>query len=471
MIFNSVQFLLFFPLVVFFYFLLPFRFRWTWLLFASCVFYMACIPEYILVLVVIILVDYKAGILIGNSQGHRRKMILMFSITANLSILLIFKYLDFFSGSVNFFTKLFGWGAPLPLLHIVLPLGISFHTFQSMSYTIEIYRGNQKPEKNLGRFALYVMFFPQLVAGPIERPGNLLPQIYEERGFDSTRAVEGLRMMLFGFFMKVVIADHLAVYVDAVYGHHIGPAPMSILIATYFFAFQIYCDFAGYSYIAIGSAHIMGFSLMQNFRWPYFSESIPDFWKRWHISLSTWFRDYVYVPLGGNREGTSTMHRNIMVVFILSGLWHGASLGFLAWGLYHGLLFIAAIVLARLPWVPSVSRPVKVFLTFHCVLIGWVFFRAGSLTPALFFLEQLINFYSLKITFPENYGVGSVLMGGALILFLLLVELFEKRGFAMEFQHRPLVFRWFAYSFLMWAILFSVAFRQQISSQFIYFQF
>ena len=297
MSFSSIHFLLFFPIVTALYFATPYRFRWLLLLFASCYFYMAFVPVYILILGFTIVVDYFAGILIENAQGRRRKWLLIVSLVSNIGVLFIFKYFNFFNTNLKALAEAIHWNYSLESLSIALPIGLSFHTFQAMSYTIEVYRGNQKAERRFGIYALYVMFYPQLVAGPIERPQNLLPQFYEKHDFDYQRVTDGLKLMAWGFFKKIVIADRLAVAVNLVYNAPYKYTGLPLIIATYFFAFQIYCDFSGYTDIARGAARVMGFRLMKNFNRPYFATSVADFWTRWHISLSTWFKDYLFTPL------------------------------------------------------------------------------------------------------------------------------------------------------------------------------
>ncbi len=340
MLFNSLQFLLFFPVVTALYFLASQRLRWVVLLAASCVFYAAFIPKYLLILAFLILVDYVAGRGIENAEGRRRRMLLLMSLVANIGLLCVFKYLDFADQNLN---ALFAWAGldwVIPQLNIILPIGLSFHTFQAMSYTIEVYRGRQKAERHLGIYALYVMFYPQLVAGPIERPYQLLHQFREHHEFDLPRVSDGLKLMLWGFFKKVVIADRIGLYVNQVYEAPTSHHGWSLIVATYFFAFQIYCDFSGYTDIAIGAAQVMGFRLMDNFNRPYFAKSIAEFWRRWHISLSSWFRDYLYFPLGGNRVPVPRWCFNISIVFLLSGLWHGASWTFVVWGALHGFYIL-----------------------------------------------------------------------------------------------------------------------------------
>jgi D-alanyl-lipoteichoic acid acyltransferase DltB (MBOAT superfamily) len=297
MLFNSIQFLIFFPAVTALYFGLPHRLRWAWLLAASCYFYMAFMPSYILILGFTIVIDYFAGLAIENAEGRRRKLFLAASLAANVGVLVVFKYFNFLNANLKGLAEALRWNYPVESLAILLPIGLSFHTFQAMSYTIEVYRGAQPAERHFGIYALYVMFYPQLVAGPIERPQNLLHQFREVHRFDYERVASGLRLMAWGFFKKIVVADRLAVPVNLVYGEPEKHTGLALLVATYFFAYQIYCDFSGYTDIARGAARVMGFELMKNFDRPYAARSVAEFWTRWHISLSTWFKDYLFFPL------------------------------------------------------------------------------------------------------------------------------------------------------------------------------
>lgn len=409
MLFNSFEFLcLFFPLVTGLYFVLPHRWRWLLLLVASCWFYMAFVPVYILILGFTILVDYFAGIWIEESEGRRRKLLLTASILANTGVLAFFKYYHFLNENLGALVEGLGFAYNVPDLGIILPIGLSFHTFQSLSYTIEVYRGHQKAERHPGIFALYVMFYPQLVAGPIERPGNLLNQINSTvpgtgmlSRFDSERVIEGLRQMLWGFFKKLVIADRCAVVVDQVYGAPEHYGALSIALATYLFAIQIYCDFSGYTDIALGAARVMGFNLMVNFRTPYRSASISEFWSRWHISLSSWFRDYLYIPLGGNRVVKWRWYYNLMIVFLVSGLWHGADWTYVIWGGLHGSYLILALVFAPLlarftrgiglDRAPALKRWLNIFITVQLVSFAWIFFRADSIHDAGTLVQRLFQ--------------------------------------------------------------------------------
>ncbi|MFD2144187.1 MBOAT family O-acyltransferase [Mucilaginibacter antarcticus] len=336
MVFNSLPFLIFYLLVTSLYFILEHKYRWGLLLAASCYFYIAFVPIYILILGFTILIDYFAGIYLEKTTApKKRKRLLVISLIANIGVLAVFKYYNFFALNIN----VIGNGGWLGYLKILLPIGLSFHTFQAMSYTIEVYRGNQKAEKHFGIYALYVMFYPQLVAGPIERPQNILHQFYEKHPFNFEDLKAGLMQMATGMFKKVVIADRLAIAVDGAYLHPQTQSGGSLLIATLLYGFQIYCDFSGYSDIGIGAARTMGFRLMDNFRSPYFSRSVSEFWSRWHISLSTWFRDYLYIPLGGNRVAVPHWYLNLLIVFVVSGFWHGANWTFIIWGALHGIFW------------------------------------------------------------------------------------------------------------------------------------
>jgi D-alanyl-lipoteichoic acid acyltransferase DltB (MBOAT superfamily) len=318
------------------------------------------------------------------------------SLIANVGVLAVFKYYNFFIGTMN--DLLHGLGiatGSIPLLGLILPIGLSFHTFQAMSYTIEVYRGNQPAERHLGIYSLYVMFYPQLVAGPIERPQNLLGQFREVHRFDAARMMDGLRLMLWGFFKKLVIADRLAVVVNGVFAHPGQHNAVNLALATFFFSIQIYCDFSGYSDIAIGAARTMGFDLMTNFNRPYFARNIHEFWSRWHISLSTWFRDYLYIPLGGNRVPRARRYVNVAVVFLVSGLWHGANWTFVLWGAMHATLVMGYMFFRELrPRKPSpgaLGRAASVAVTFVLVSLAWVFFRADTVGQAFTILGRMLT--------------------------------------------------------------------------------
>lgn len=396
MVFNSLQFLVFFGIVTSAYFLLAHRFRWMLLLAASCYFYMAFQPIYLGILGFTIVVDYYAGIYLEQFEGRAKKVFLALSLLANVGVLAVFKYYAFFTGNFMAAADVLGYSIQVPQWSILLPIGLSFHTFQAMSYTIEVYRGNQKAERNFGIYSLYVMFYPQLVAGPIERPQNLIHQFYEKHVWDNERVKAGLFQMAQGLFKKVVIADRLAILVDSVYGSLAIQSGGNLLLASVFYSFQIYCDFSGYSDMAIGAAKVMGFELMTNFRGPYLAKSIPDFWRRWHISLSTWFKDYVYFSLGGNRVSIPRWYLNIMVVFIISGFWHGASWNFVIWGALHGIFQLIGISLSRRFPVLSPEHARGLYLrilqvwTFCLVTFAWVFFRLHHFQEITLYAKRLL---------------------------------------------------------------------------------
>lgn len=422
MIFNSLAFVYFFVIVTTLFFALPHRARWAVLLVASCIFYMYFVPVYILILGFTIVIDYFAGLLIAKRSGRARKTWLICSLIANVGVLAFFKYFNFLNANL---TALLGWvhlQNPVPFLHILLPIGLSFHTFQAMSYTIEVYRGNQQPERHFGIYALYVMFYPQLVAGPIERPQNILHQFHEEKLFDYDRITEGLKVMLWGFVKKLVVADRLALYVNAVYANaesHSGP---TLIVATFFFIVQIYCDFSGYSDIAIGAAKVMGYNLMINFKRPFFSRNIQEVWLRWHISLTTWFRDYLYFPLGGSRRGLAIQVRNMLIVFAVSGLWHGAGWTFIIWGLLNGVVLALEQVFS--PVIKLTNRLLgftknffrTVFTLSLFVLMG-IFFRSQNLEQARYIFRSIIHLKPGRLFLGEPPVTFAYYLLALLVLF------------------------------------------------------
>ena len=484
MLFNSFGFLVFFPVVVGLYFLTPQRARWAWLLAASYFFYMCWNPVYVLLIVGSTLVDYLAALKMGACTTRRnRRPWLVVSLAANLGLLFVFKYFNFFNSSLSDLFARWNLTYPVPTLHILLPVGISFYTFQTLSYAIDVYRGEREPEHHLGIFALYVAFFPQLVAGPIERSTRLLPQFRARHDFDYDRVTSGMRRMLWGFFKKMVIADRLASYVNTVYNQPETYHGWPVWLATFFFAFQIYCDFSGYSDIAIGAARVMGFKLMENFRHPYQSKTIGEFWKRWHISLSTWFRDYLYIPLGGNRVRLHRWMLNIIAVFVISGLWHGANWTFVVWGALHGTYFLVGWLLSQgrvaqwgarlLQKHPLKTRSLQVTGIFLLVCFAWIFFRANSLTDAGTLIGQLFDFSGQSLRNPgivlPAVGLSSLILSMIGIGVLQIVETIEPRiSPRWRWQQFPQWIRWSCYHALILSILFCGVFSRQ---QFIYFQF
>ncbi len=453
MAFNSVTFLVFLVATAVAYGCTPQRLRWLLLLAASYVFYGHWRIGYLGLIVASTGIDYCAGLVMSATAAPRaRRAALAIAICANLTLLGTFKYLGFFLGLGE---SLFG--VALPGVDILLPVGISFYTFQSMAYSIDVYRGAVAAERHAGYFALYVAFFPQLVAGPIERPAHLIGQLKRRVSFDTERIRSGAMQMLFGFFQKIVIADNISVIVDAVYAQPANSPPAALWIATYLFAFQIYCDFAGYSNIAIGCARIFGIDLMQNFDRPYLSASIPEFWRRWHISLSSWFRDYVYIPLGGNRRHWAA---NIAVVFLLSGLWHGAALTFVAWGAIHGIvMWLGRAWPARRRPTAQRESPWRIWrqrlLTFHIVCFGWVFFRAATFGDALTIVARCVGDWSASDhDWPIALDSTSLWIALAGVALLLASEIWERDEPSWRRVLRaPAVVRWSIYLALSAAIL------------------
>jgi alginate O-acetyltransferase complex protein AlgI len=479
MLFNSLEFAIFFPVVAFLYFLLPYRFRTPLLLASSCIFYMAFIPVYILILFVTILIDYVGAIWLERTEGRMRKAILWVSIASTCLVLFVFKYFYFFTDNFIAIAGFLGWQFHNPTLNIILPIGLSFHTFQSLSYVVEVYFRRQKVDRNLMTYATYVMFFPQLVAGPIERPQNLLHQFYEHHAFDYDRITSGLKRIAWGFFKKLVIADRLALYVNDVYaapGHFNG---LQLTLATVFFAYQIYCDFSGYSDIAIGSARVLGFRLMENFKTPYYATSISEFWRRWHISLSTWFRDYLYVPLGGSRVGKARRYFNLLLTFGVSGLWHGANWTYVIWGLLNGFYLVLGVATEGLRnrfWgllgiaergIPRFG--IRLICTFLLTCFAWVVFRARTVPDAWHILTHFGTGWNFGEIRTEQFLMRQMPVAIASIAFLELVQFVQGRvSIPALLSRRPMALRWSVYmSFVLGVVLFGV-YRK---TQFIYFQF
>lgn len=485
MLFNSFEFFLFFILVTAGYFLLPFQFRWFFLLLASGVFYMFFVPVYILILFFTILIDYFAGIWIEQATSLRkRKGLLIMSIIANVGVLAVFKYYNFFIDNINDVAVIFGHTFYFPLLTFLLPIGLSFHTFQAMSYTIEVYRGSQKAERHFGIYALYVMFYPQLVAGPIERPQHIIHQFRERHAFDYDRIASGLRLMLWGLTKKILIADRLSAVVEEVYSRHTSYGGLAVVIATVFFAVQIYCDFSGYSDIAVGCARVMGFNLMRNFNMPYFALSVSGFWRRWHISLTSWFRDYVYIPLGGSRVPPYRWYFNLLIVFLLSGLWHGANWTYIAWGGSLGFALIVEVAtrkqrLQLMEYLPGwLFNSLASILTLTFICLTWILFRADSLAHAGQLLHSVFSFEKGYCSLVQNNLTGTAYLGQPLWrllgCFVLITSLFtieashKKWNLIACLDQMQRGWRWTVYYTLIILILLFGAFTTQ---EFIYFQF
>lgn len=471
MLFNSIEFLFFFPVVTLLYFLSPHKFRWFILLVASCFFYMFFKPEYILILAFTIVIDYYAGILMEDQPNDEKKRkYLVASIIANVGVLAIFKYYNFINNNITGIASLLGMKNHIPALNMLLPVGLSFHTFQAMSYTIEVYRSNQKAERHFGIYSLYVMLYPQLVAGPIERPQNVLHQFYEKHKFNYEDAVIGLNQIAYGLLKKMVVADRLSIYVTSVYNNIEKANSLTTLMACCFFMVQIYCDFSGYSDIALGTARIMGFRLMVNFNRPFKSKNIREFWRRWHISLSTWFNDYLYMPLTYHfmQWEIKGVALAVFITFLVSGLWHGASLQFVIWGGLFGLAIAYEILTAK--WRAKVCSylPKKVadrtgqVLTFaYCAFAG-IFFRAETFAKSKAIIKKLFSFeFKTNLTqlAAENGPLNLLLSFVAIGILWLSYRLPED----LKLKHNV--------PFLVATTFLIIIMGKYAGAEFIYFQF
>lgn len=468
MLYNSFSFLLFFPVAIGLYYTLPHKVRWVYLLVVSYLFYANWNPAYLIILVTTTCFTYCCARLIGE-RFHNNWMLAL-SITLSFSGLFVYKYLNFFNETIFGLLNLCGLRLAVPKFELLLPIGISFYTFMAVGYLIDVYRGKIKPEKNIAKYALFVSFFPQIAAGPIGRAGDLMPQFEERHPFKKENLSAGLRMMLWGYFMKVVVADRLALYTGAVFGnlyHHSG---ITILLAAVFFSIQIYCDFAGYSYLAWGTAKAMGFNLIMNFERPYMARSVTEFWRRWHISLSTWFRDYVYFPLGGNRCGKWRNRFNLMVTFLVSGLWHGANWTFVVWGGLNGAFQVVGKALPSFKissnkHIERLHRLYDVAVTFLLMTIAWVFFKSNTISDACHAVSAML-IPTGKLYVPQLSVLVYCLIG--LVLLILTDVLWEIKGRHPFLENRSMAVRFASYvSFAMMILVMGVF----DGGQFIYFQF
>jgi alginate O-acetyltransferase complex protein AlgI len=469
MLFNSLHFLIFLPLVVALYYLLPFRFRWILIFVASCYFYMAFVPKYILILFLIIIIDYGSALAIEKAKDKKFRMLfLVASLGTNILLLCFFKYFNFFNENLAAFFTFFGKEFHPLNLDVILPIGLSFHTFQSMSYTIEVYRGRQKAERHLGYFANYVLFFPQMVAGPIERYDTLGNRLKEDHPPEYKNFSDGFKLVLFGLFVKMTIADNIAPFVNLVYENPMQYSSLEVLMAVFLFSFQIYADFFGYSTIALGSARLLGITIMDNFNTPYLSKSLTEFWTRWHISLSTWFRDYLYIPLGGNRVPLPHWTINILVVFMVSGLWHGANWTFVVWGALHGLMLLLERYASLLfkfkikkEW--SFLNVLLVIKTFVITSFIWIFFRAESFSKA----KQVIKATVRNLNLPRQ-DVNFITP----LLFAVLLVAFDLYTYNsridVQLNRFKAPYRWAMYACLLFCLF---VFSGTHKFSFIYFQF
>ncbi len=471
MLFNTIDYIIFLPVVIIGYYLIAPKYRWVLLLAASYYFYMCWKLEYIFLILISTLIDYLCGIQMSKHESKKkRRPYLILSLVSNLGILVGFKYFNFFSENIRLLFEKFDVSVDLPILEFLLPVGISFYTFQTLSYSIDVYKGKQKAERHLGIFALYVAYFPQLVAGPIERFSRLAPQLKQHHKLEYDNLANGFRLIIFGLFAKMVIADNLGLYVNQIYEQPEIYHSFSIGCGLIFYSFQIYGDFFGYSLIAIGSAKLMGVNIMDNFNTPYLSRNIAEFWQRWHISLSTWFRDYLYYPLGGNRVKVLRWIFNILIVFVISGFWHGANLTFLFWGLVFALAYIIEKGVNHFLSLPkpenslTLARLLLSVKTFIIVTIAWVFFRSQTIETAFDMFYYLGNNNSGDY---QNLPAGTI-MWVVLSLFLLTDLLLFNTRFDKWIQSKSLFVRWFIYFLLIFTI---IVFAGVEEFAFIYFQF
>ena len=485
MTFNSWEFLIFYPIVALLYFLLPKKLKWPMLLVASYYFYAFYQASLILLIVLTTAVSFFMSCLIEKTEKKsRRKLYLAITLIVCFGVLFFFKYFNFLSGSVFGLINLFGGEASPIVLNLILPVGISFYTFQTLSYVIDVYRGEVKSEKNFFFYALYVSFFPQLVAGPIERPGNLIPQLREPHSFNIENFKKGAKHMLVGFFKKICVADVISVYVNSVYNNPDEATSLGVIIATVLFAVQIYCDFSGYTDIAIGCARVMGIKLMKNFDHPYSATSVKEFWSRWHISLSGWFKDYLYIPLGGNRTSRVRRALNVLVVFLVSGLWHGANWTFVIWGALHGLFQIIGTltIKARNRVIEKVGLSpdgkaviwIRRIVTFGLVSFAWIFFRANSISDAITLIKAMFSSFGggvLHTLSLMQLDTVSILLVIFSIISLVLID--RMLTWDDSPDGSDMLIKGGSYLYFVWVI--AVAWLMLLSrgqdSTFIYFQF
>lgn len=474
MVFNSQEFVLFLVIVFALYwgpFSKRFKIQNILIVIASYFFYGWWDWRFLSLLLFSSVIDFATAFYMQQTENvKRRKFLLAISLITNLGLLGVFKYYDFFVTSfVEAFASL-GVHLNVSTLNIILPVGISFYTFQTLSYTIDVYRKHLVATKDFIAFSAFVSFFPQLVAGPIERATHLLPQFQKPRVFNEKIAITGLRLMLWGFFKKIVIADNVGTYVDIIYGSPNDFHGLAIVVGTVFFAFQIYCDFSGYSDIAIGCSRLFGFDLMQNFDTPYFATSPRSFWRRWHISLSTWFRDYLYIPLGGNRGGFVKTQFNLLLTFVISGLWHGANMTFVVWGFFHGLLLNLQNILAHKKVKIKLPKFISIIMLFSLVCFGWIFFRAKTLQEAFLLIGNITHPSSSsewQLIFLN--GKMPISLGISIVIWLGLEYGLKNENWNKQFLSLPTIIRWsFYYLMMLWVIIFGA---WSVAPNFIYFQF
>ncbi len=468
MLFNSLNFLVFLPLFVVVYYLVNHKYRWITIFLGSCYFYMSFVPKYILILFTIICIDYVSAILIEKQERKKRWLLLIVSLCANIGLLAFFKYFNFINENISSVFALFGKHVSAFNLDIILPIGLSFHTFQSMAYTIDVYQKKQRAEKHLGYFANYVLFFPQMVAGPIERFERLGQELKKKVTPSYLNFSNGCKLILYGFFIKMVVADNIAPFVNEIYANPSHFNGVEIISSIFLFSIQIYADFFGYSTIAIGCALLLGIKLMDNFNSPFFASSLTDFWSKWHISLSTWFKDYLYIPLGGNRVSYLKWCFNILTVFTISGIWHGANWNFVVWGLLHGItILLERLFNSKLSITKPNNLTIKTLLlsikTFIVVSVFFVFFRAETIAKAMEILKSITNT-------KKNVSIESLILPIviALIVFFIFEFVMRNQRFDAWLNKQKTSYRWITYTLLLFFLL-AMSGTQKFS--FIYFQF
>lgn len=494
MLFNSLKFLVFFPSVLLIYFIIPKKIRYIWLLVCSYYFYMCWSAKYALLIALSTIVTYLSGIMISKTESiNGRKVCVALSFVVNIGVLIFFKYFDFIIANINYVSEVFGGTSIDKRFNVILPVGISFYTFQALSYTVDVYRKEVEPEYNPLKYALFVSFFPQLVAGPIERSKNLLKQVKsceDMELWNYQRIIDGMGLMLWGFFLKMVIADRLAIFVDKAYDNFMYYGSVELIIATIFFAFQVYCDFASYSVIAVGAAKIMGFELMENFNTPYMSESITEFWRRWHISLSSWLRDYLYIPLGGSRCSVVRGCFNTLVTFLISGLWHGAKWTYIVWGGIHGIYIVIErltknikIKICDIFGICTTNFSSALFRklgTFILVDFAWIFFRAPSMQEAVMIINRMVTKWNPWVLFDDSlYNVGLSRREFGITIFVLMILLiygiikrYINSSVLEWFKEQGHIFRGIVYIVALVMIMVYGIYGPNFNPpQFVYFQF
>lgn len=511
MAFNSVKYVIFLPIVVLIYFLIPISknkknqnlYRNIFLLIASYYLYMCWIPQYAILLLFSTLLTYITSIILNKTINKKyRKISLIISIVLNLGVLFVFKYYNFFTENINSIFISLGINLTIPTSSLLLPVGISFYTFQTIAYSIDAYRKDIEAEKNFINYALFVSFFPKLVQGPIEKAKNIIPQFKEVHKFEYSSTIKGLRIILIGMFKKVVIADTVAIYVNAVFNNVTEYSGFTLVFAVFLFAIQIYCDFSGYSDIAVGSAKLLGFKLMENFHAPYLSKSIGEFWNRWHISLNNWFKDYVYIPLGGNRKGFKRKLLNLFTVFILSGIWHGANWTYIIWGALNGIFRIGQELIRKYckplefndKALNKIKKCIKIVITFILICFTWIFFRVNTLSDAIYILNNMFKNISISKFIQNCYTIVNenlvsvstmryfyfgIIIISIIVLFIMDIKRCKKMNNQktiedIAFTKTNRIIRWIMYIIFTITIIWMFIIQNGIfgqTGQFIYFQF